>query len=160
MLLQGKFLLSSSAADTSMILWSPASETKIPLRRVGGGGVHLVSWSPSHSHAVMAATPSTVFRVWETRTWTHERWNVLEGFLPKQSHKVFRTFVHGNMFWTGYIKTCCWSPCGRYLLFCTSAEPIIFCLDFLGSSTSGTNAIPVADVSAVSYEAPNGAEIP
>lgn len=77
--LQGKLLLSSSAADTSMILWNTSSETKIPLRRVGGGGVHLVAWSPRGRGKILAATPSTVFRVWETKMWTHERWNVLEG---------------------------------------------------------------------------------
>ena len=130
-------LLSCSAADTSMILWNPASETKIPLRRGGGGGVHLVSWSPVHAQAVLAATPSTVFRVWETRTWSHERWNVLDG----------------------HIKTSCWSPCGRYLLFCTSAEPVIFALDLRTSSnSSSSNAIPVADLGAVNYDTTSGEE--
>ena len=74
-------LLSSSACDTSMILWNTASETKLPLKRVGGGGVALVRWSPHNNHErVLAATPSTVFRVWEaSREWTHERWNVPKG---------------------------------------------------------------------------------
>ena len=83
---RGKLLLSSSAADTSMILWNTASETKTPLKRVGGGGVHFVLWSPFSLAAraegagrVLAATPTTVFRVWETEKWTHERWNTTEG---------------------------------------------------------------------------------
>lgn len=37
----GSLLLSSSAADTSLILWKTESETKVPLRRMGAG-FHMV----------------------------------------------------------------------------------------------------------------------
>ena len=37
----GSLLLSSSASDSSLILWNTASETKVPLRRMGAG-FHLV----------------------------------------------------------------------------------------------------------------------
>jgi aladin len=36
-------------------------ETGIPLRRVGGGGVSLLKWSPDGSK-VFSATPSHLFR--------------------------------------------------------------------------------------------------
>ena len=40
-----------------MYVWNTASEMKVPLKRIGGGGVQLVSWSPQGS-AVLAATTS------------------------------------------------------------------------------------------------------
>ena len=55
---QGTLLLTCCAADTSMFVWNTASEVKVPLKRIGGGGVHLASWSPLGS-AVIAATVST-----------------------------------------------------------------------------------------------------
>ena len=55
---QGTLLLTCSAADTSMYVWNTASEVKVPLKRIGGGGVHLATWSPLGS-AIMAATVST-----------------------------------------------------------------------------------------------------
>eukprot|EP00095_Tigriopus_kingsejongensis_P003750 maker-scaffold911_size81771-snap-gene-0.22 protein:Tk03750 transcript:maker-scaffold911_size81771-snap-gene-0.22-mRNA-1 annotation:"Aladin" len=127
---KGNLLLSSSAADTSMILWNTASETKIPLRRVGGGGVHMVLWSPDASK-VFAATPSTSFRVWDTiHQWTHERWNVLGG----------------------HVNSACWSPCGQYLLFTTNEEPLMFCLNFHPVDGSSAAAVPVADLTNIEVE--------
>lgn len=127
---QGNLLLSASAADTSMILWNTASETKVPLRRVGGGGVHLVAWSPEASK-VLAATPSTVFRVWDTiNQWNHERWNVL----------------------AGHVNTACWSPCGTYLLFSTNEEPLIYCLNFHPVGGSSAAAVPIADMSQIQVD--------
>ena len=80
----GSLLLSASAADTSLILWNTASETKVPLRCMGAG-CHMVHWSPN-PELVFAATTSTVFRIWSTRMWTNERWNVLSGKnLPRKS---------------------------------------------------------------------------
>lgn len=38
-----------------------ASESGVPLQRVGGGGVTFLSWSPDGSH-VLASTPSALFR--------------------------------------------------------------------------------------------------
>ena len=62
-----------------MILWNPSSETMTPLRRVGGGGVSLALWAGPRGR-VLAATPTTVFRVWDSEDrWSTERWNVAEG---------------------------------------------------------------------------------
>ena len=44
-----------------------------PLLAVASCGVTLIKWSPS-GHYVFAATLSKVVRVWETKTWTGERW--------------------------------------------------------------------------------------
>jgi len=58
---QGSLLLSASAADTAMYMWDVDLEEAVVLRRVGGGGVSLVSWSPD-SAKVFAATSGVVFR--------------------------------------------------------------------------------------------------
>lgn len=42
-------------------VWDVASESCVPLQRVGGGGVSFLSWSPDGSH-VLASTPSALFR--------------------------------------------------------------------------------------------------
>lgn len=53
--------MSASPVDTAMLAWDVAMETCTPLRRFGGGGVSLVSWSPDGSK-VFSATPSNLFR--------------------------------------------------------------------------------------------------
>ena len=57
----GHLLVSSSPADTAMMVWSVASEVGTPLSRLGGGGVTLVNWSPSGDR-LFAATPGRTFR--------------------------------------------------------------------------------------------------
>ena len=79
---QGSLLLSSSAADNTMYVWNTASELKVPVKRISGGGIHLAKWSPVGS-AVMSATTSTVFRIWNTSNWLPERWNVLSGHINR-----------------------------------------------------------------------------
>lgn len=44
-----------------MYVWDVAMEKGTPLRRVGGGGISLVTWSPN-SMKVFAATTNIVFR--------------------------------------------------------------------------------------------------
>ena len=43
------------------------------VKRAKGGGLALVSWSPD-GQRVFAASVSAVFRVWETKSWTCEKW--------------------------------------------------------------------------------------
>lgn len=42
-------------------VWDVASESCVPLQRVGGGGVSFLSWSTDGSH-LLASTPSALFR--------------------------------------------------------------------------------------------------
>ncbi|KAJ9587941.1 hypothetical protein L9F63_018616 [Diploptera punctata] len=127
---QGDVLLTASAADTAMYVWDVALEKFVPLRRVGGGGVSLVTWSPDGSK-VFAATTGIIFRVWDTDHWLPERWTVM----------------------SGHVQAACWSPCGSMLLFATSEEPLIYSLTFnrLGSmfctDDISRNALPVVDLS-------------
>ncbi|XP_078064693.1 aladin, partial [Mustelus asterias] len=104
---KGGLLLSGSPVDTSMMVWDVSTEMCVPLQRVGGGGVSYLSWSPD-GNRVLAATPSAIFRVWETRNWTCERWPTL----------------HGRC------QTGCWSPDGTRLLFTVEGESVIYLLTF------------------------------
>ncbi|XP_053564284.1 aladin isoform X2 [Bombina bombina] len=130
---KGGALLSASPVDTTMLVWDVATESCVPLQRVGGGGVTFLSWSPDGSK-VLAATPSPIFRVWETQMWTCERWPTLKG----------------------RCQAACWSPDGSRLLFAVKEEFVIYSLSFsvsegetkgyVGGSQSAT---VVADVSEV-----------
>lgn len=121
-----------------MYIWDVDLQDSVPLRRVGGGGINLVSWSPD-THKLLAATTGVTFRynsinchivtpdyqccqgfqnttffpplpprVWDTTTWVPERWRVL----------------------SGHVKTACWSPCSTVLLFTTSEESVVYALQF------------------------------
>ena len=57
----------------------------MPLRRISGGGIPFAKWSPQGS-AVMAATTSTVFRIWNTSNWLPERWNTVSGHINRYCH--------------------------------------------------------------------------
>ncbi|XP_066302659.1 aladin-like [Branchiostoma lanceolatum] len=132
----GKLLASASPADTAMMIWSVSTETGVPLRRVGGGGVSLLRWSPD-GNKLFAATPSSLLRVWETETWTCERWTNL----------------------AGRCQSSCWSPDGAVLLFTVADEPVIYSITFprdadvVTSVKAGSkSAVVCVDVSQVAVE--------
>uniref|UniRef100_H3D4W9 Achalasia, adrenocortical insufficiency, alacrimia n=1 Tax=Tetraodon nigroviridis TaxID=99883 RepID=H3D4W9_TETNG len=137
----GSLLLSASPMDTTMMVWDVASESCVPLQRVGGGGVSFLSWSPDGSH-VLASTPSALFRVWETRMWTCERWPCLKG----------------------RCQSGCWSPDGSRLLFSVQGEMVIYALTFsetpagppTGTSKGPQAAAVVADLSETTFSTPDG----
>lgn len=127
--------------DTAMLVWDVAAESCVPLQRVGGGGVTLLSWSPDGSH-VLASTPSALFRVWETRMWTCERWPCVKG----------------------RCQSGCWSPDGSRLLFSVQKESVIYALTFTAapgltssSLVSGPQAASVvADLSETTFITQDG----
>lgn len=129
----GRVLLSSSPVDTAIMAWDVAMETCISLRRIGGGGVSMLRWSPDGSK-VFSATPSHLFRVWETTRWSCELWSKC----------------------TGRCKAACWSPDGSILLFATENEPIIYSLMFsttrddkctvIGGSQSAVASVDLSEV--------------
>ncbi|XP_033762982.1 LOW QUALITY PROTEIN: aladin-like [Pecten maximus] len=129
----GCVLLSASPVDTAILAWDVPMETCIPLRRGGGGGVSMVSWSPDGSK-VFTATPSNVFRVWETTRWSCEKWTKC----------------------LGRCKAACWSPDGSVLLFTTEREQIIYSLTFstsrndrgivIGGSQSAVASVDLSEV--------------
>lgn len=132
---KGSLLASASAADTALLIWNVSTEECVPLRRLGGGGVALLRWSPDGSR-LLAATPASLFRVWETRSWTCERWS---------------TFL-------GRCSAACWSPDGRRLLCAPVDRAAIYSLTFAapgeeeeaeGDLRAGGSAaaIPLVDLS-------------
>ncbi|XP_038044503.1 aladin-like isoform X2 [Patiria miniata] len=126
---KGRILVSASPCDTAMQVWDVARESCVALRRSGGGGVSLLRWSADNTK-LFAATPSKMFRVWETRMWSCERWLDL----------------------SSRCQAACWSPDSNTLLFCTENEPIIYGLGFkdIGMTTGGARAaVQCADMSKI-----------
>ncbi|XP_022099900.1 aladin-like isoform X2 [Acanthaster planci] len=125
---RGRILVSASPCDTAMRVWDVARETCVALRRNGGGGVSLLRWSADNTK-LFAATPSKMFRVWETKTWSCEKWLDL----------------------LGHCQAACWSPDSNMLLFCTENKPIIYALGFkdIGVSRGAKTAVQCADMSKV-----------
>jgi len=108
----GTQLATASIGDRSIIIWQPDNGMMQPLKRLGPPG-SLLKWSPENDW-LFAATVDRVFRVWNcNQQWTTERWVCGPG---------------------GHVQTACWSPCGRFLLFVSSAEPIIYRLQFVQQS--------------------------
>ncbi|EDX02835.1 aladin [Drosophila yakuba] len=131
----GTQLATASIGDRSIIIWQPDNGMMQPLKRLGPPG-SLLKWSPDNDW-LFAATVDRVFRVWNChQQWTTERWVCGPG---------------------GYIQTACWSPCGRFLLFVSSAEPILYRLQFvqqslLSSSADEKEILPIADLNACSID--------
>uniref|UniRef100_A0A8C8CLG8 Aladin seven-bladed propeller domain-containing protein n=1 Tax=Oncorhynchus tshawytscha TaxID=74940 RepID=A0A8C8CLG8_ONCTS len=99
----------------------------------GRGRVTYLSWSPDGS-CVLAATPSYLFRVWETRMWTCERWPCLKGRCQSGS----------------------WSPDGSRLLFSVLGETVIYALSFTDTPGGPKAATVVADLSETTLNTPDG----
>lgn len=112
----GQLLVSGSPADSNLMVWDVALETATPLYRAGGG-VSLTSWSPDERN-VFTATPSSLFRVWETQTWTCEKWSNL----------------------AGACQAACWSPDGKILVFAVADEPALYSLQFQNIDDGRHNA--------------------
>ncbi|CAH3154561.1 unnamed protein product [Pocillopora meandrina] len=112
----GQLLVSGSPADSNLMVWDVALETATPLYRAGGG-VTLTSWSPDERN-VLSATPSSLFRVWETQTWTCEKWSNL----------------------AGACQAACWSPDGKILVFAVADEPALYSLQFQNVDEGRRNA--------------------
>ncbi|XP_071102103.1 aladin-like [Haliotis cracherodii] len=136
----GSILLSAAPTDTGIMAWNVPMEICVTLRRGGGGGVSALRWSPDGTK-VLAVTPSPLFRVWETKTWSCETWSRLSSRCVAAS----------------------WSSDGSILLFAMENDPIIYSIKFSagqsygGSDISVSNkAIAVTDVSEVDMQTATG----
>lgn len=103
----GNLLASASTNSSDILIWNPDLQTNEPLKRVGPPS-SLLKFSPDGSR-LFTSTVGTVFRVWNTQNWMPERWTVPNGT----------------------IQSAVWSPCGGYLLFVTTEEPILYSLQFI-----------------------------
>ncbi|KAK3736148.1 hypothetical protein QZH41_015540 [Actinostola sp. cb2023] len=102
----GQLLVSGSPADSTMMVWEVNMESATPLYRAGGG-ISLLCWSPDVRN-LFVATPGSMFRIWETQSWTCEKWSNL----------------------AGRCKAACWSPDGGVLIFAVAEEPALYSLKF------------------------------
>ena len=124
----GRLLASASPADTRIHIWSLETRQSETIARVGGGGASLLRWSQD-TRRLFCASPGTVFRVWDTDTWSPDRWTVGGG--------------------SGRVAASAWSPDSDHLLFATSEEPVLYCVSFQGQ---GEAAVPLMDLSKVCLE--------
>ncbi|TMW40060.1 hypothetical protein DOY81_014859 [Sarcophaga bullata] len=124
----GTLLASSSIGDTDVLVWNVDKMQNTALKRVGQPCA-LLKWSPDGAY-LFSSTVGSVFRVWSCdQKWQPERWTIT----------------------SGYIQSACWSPCGNFLLFVTSEEPILYRLQFFEEHLFQTGsapklALPVADL--------------
>lgn len=137
----GDLLLSVSPMDTAIMVWNVAMETAVPLRRIGGGGNTMLAWSPD-GFRVMSAAPSSIFRVWESKTWSCEKWTLS----------------------SGRCQTACWSPNSDALLFAMDTEPLVYAVTFSvtkeGGEIIGSRAARIfLDLSMVSHSSVNDEQI-
>jgi len=95
-------------------VWDISLESATPLYRAGGG-VTLTTWSPDERN-VFAATPSSLFRVWETQSWTCDKWSNL----------------------AGACQAACWSRDGKILVFSVANESALYSLQFQDISKSSS----------------------
>lgn len=103
----GDLLVSASPVDSNLVVWDLmlGVSTRIPLAT--GGGLTAVSWSPD-GRRVLAASTSSVFRVWETQNWTCDKWTNA----------------------SSRCKAACWSPSGDVLVFALEGDPSLYYLSF------------------------------
>eukprot|EP00118_Oscarella_pearsei_P008361 m.42625 g.42625 ORF g.42625 m.42625 type:complete len:428 (+) comp33373_c0_seq4:228-1511(+) len=126
----GKYLASSSSSDNAIQVWEISREMATPVSRLGGGrGVPFISWSPHGTH-LFSATSSTLFRVWETRKWTCERWSSM----------------------SNQCKCACWSSDGRTLVFAVHEDASLYCLQLVSSggnmvATGSSSCVKCVDLS-------------
>ena len=59
-----------------------------------------------HDKLSRLSFPRYLLRIWETRTWSAENWNVMEG----------------------HVQAVVWSPCGSKVIFADSVQPTLYCL--------------------------------
>lgn len=126
----GNLLISASIKDSDLLIWDVDQNRNTPLKRVGPPCT-LLRLSPD-GYRLCSSTVGNVFRVWTTDRWTPERWTV-----PK-----------------GSMQTAAWSPCGNYLLFATTGETTLYCLQFIEEQLYANvsipkQAIPVANLAKI-----------
>lgn len=122
----GDLLAVGSSSSNTIRVWDVARSASTEFVRPGNTAQLL--WSPD-GQRLLQTTTSAVFRVWETRTWTCERWETPAGTR---------------------CQTACWGSSGQVLLLSMSGESVVYSLQFDDSLNSVL--FPVFDTEAVMIE--------
>lgn len=138
----GKLLACTCVNSTSLWIWNILSQSDSAIQRVGSD-LSLVEWSPC-GQRLITATYSSLFRVWESKTFDDAKWTDLNG----------------------RCTSACWSLCGSYLLFTVANEPFIYYSQFYSKTScdsidiggSGV-ALKCADVSSFANQLDEDIEI-
>jgi aladin len=130
----GSLLATASFNDTSILIWNIDKLSCTPLKRTSIPFLSL-QWSLNGTY-IFTSTVANVFRVWNCDTWKSDRWTVANG----------------------HVQSFQWSPCGKFLLFITSEDPILYSLGFADEpifndsatkSQQPQRALPIADLTEV-----------
>ncbi|KAG5670146.1 hypothetical protein PVAND_000428 [Polypedilum vanderplanki] len=133
----GSLLATASLKDTSILIWNIDKMSCTPLKKTSIPFLNL-QWSMNGSY-IFTSTVGNVFRVWNCDTWKSDRWTVANG----------------------HVQSFQWSPCGKFLLFVTSEDPVLYSLGFADEPIFNENskkiqqpqrALPVADLSQIEIE--------
>uniref|UniRef100_H2YW86 Aladin seven-bladed propeller domain-containing protein n=1 Tax=Ciona savignyi TaxID=51511 RepID=H2YW86_CIOSA len=101
-------LFSASALNSALLVWDVSLKEPQVIQHISRcGGITRLQFS-SDGGKVLASTPSSSFRVFETSTWKNERWSKL----------------------SGRVQSACWSSDGTILLFALISDPRIYSLTF------------------------------
>ncbi|CAO3665270.1 unnamed protein product [Umbelopsis ramanniana] len=92
-------LASTSAIDSTVVIWDTLTDTATPLRRPDNG-LHIVRWSPNGVWIFVASVKGHI-RVWETRRWTDK-------LILNPSGRA--------------VKSACWTPDGANLFYSLRGE--------------------------------------
>jgi len=87
-------LASSSALDSTVVIWDTLTDNATPLRRPDNG-LHIIRWSPNGVWLFVASIKGHI-RVWETRRWTDK-------LILNPSGRA--------------VKSACWTPDGANLFY-------------------------------------------
>jgi aladin len=132
----GNLLATCSINDSSILIWDIDKNVCTPLRRTSVPFLD-IKWSVN-GQFLFTSTVGNVFRVWDCEKWNSDKWTIANG----------------------HVKSFQWSPCTKFLLFITSADPMLFCLGFADEPLYNKSsqfhetqrALPVADLSKVTLE--------
>lgn len=122
----GDLLISASPVDAHLVVWDVMLGVATRISVATGGGLVAVAWSPDGRRVLTTSTMS-VFRVWETRNWTCDKWTNA----------------------SSRCRAACWSPNGETMVFALERDPSLYYLLFKGEEITDGSAVAIkcADLS-------------
>ncbi|KAJ2955937.1 hypothetical protein NQZ79_g8146 [Umbelopsis isabellina] len=120
-------LASTSALDSTVVIWDTLTDTATPLRRPDSGS-HLVRWSPNGVWLFVASVKGHI-RIWETKRWTDK-------LILNPSGRA--------------VKSACWTPDGANVFYSLRGENDLNLIYFNKAATGiDCKSIPVKSFPAI-----------